>query len=107
VHDISLTTNGSLLARKARDLKRAGLARVNVSLDSLDSKRFAELSRGGRLEDVLEGIDAAMQTGPVPLKFNTVLQRSTWKADVPALLNFAAERELEPRFIETAGSACL
>lgn len=100
IREISLTTNGSLLARKAWVLKEAGLARVNVSLDSLDPARFAELSRGARLQDTLSGIDAAFQAGLVPLKLNTVLQRSTWKKDVPRLLDFAAERGLEPRFIE-------
>ncbi|MBZ5721472.1 MAG: GTP 3',8-cyclase MoaA [Acidobacteriia bacterium] len=100
VREISLTTNGSLLARQAQILKESGLARVSVSLDSLDPERFAELSRGGQLKNTLAGIDAALQAGLVPLKLNTVLQRSTWQRDVPMLLDFAAERGLEPRFIE-------
>lgn len=100
VREISLTTNGSLLASKARQLKASGLARVSVSLDSLDADRFARLSRGGKLRDTLDGIDAALEAGLTPLKLNTVLQRSTWKEDVPMLLDFAAERGLEPRFIE-------
>jgi cyclic pyranopterin phosphate synthase len=100
IHEISLTTNGSLLAPRAQALKMAGLARVNVSLDSLDAQRFAEFSRGGRLEDTMEGIDAAIAVGLVPLKLNAVLQRSTWRLDVPPLLDLAAERGLEIRFIE-------
>lgn len=100
VREVSLTTNGSLLARKAWELKARGLARVSVSLDSLSPERFAELSRGGQLRDTLQGIDAALKAGLTPLKLNTVLQRSTWKKDVPTLLDFAAERGLEPRFIE-------
>jgi len=100
VREVSLTTNGSLLARKAWELKANGLARVNVSVDSLDPERFAELTRGGQLRDTLEGIDAALKVGLTPLKLNTVLRRSTWKTDVPKLLDFASERGLEPRFIE-------
>lgn len=100
VREVSLTTNGSLLTHKAQQLKSKGLARVSVSLDSLDPERFARLSRGGNLQHTLAGIDAALDAGLTPLKLNTVLQRSTWKEDVPMLLNFAAERGLEPRFIE-------
>jgi cyclic pyranopterin phosphate synthase len=100
IREISMTTNGSLLAHKAEALKAAGLARVNVSLDSLDPQRFAELSRGGRLEETLAGVDAAVGAGLLPVKLNAVLQRSTWKRDVPQLLDYAAERGLEMRFIE-------
>ncbi len=100
VREVSLTTNGSLLARKAWELKANGLARVNVSLDSLDPERFAELTRGGQLRDTLEGIDTALRVGLTPLKLNTVLRRSTWKTDVSNLLDFASERGLQPRFIE-------
>jgi len=100
IREVSMTTNGSRLARMAEALKTAGLARVNVSLDSLDPQRFAELSRGGRLEDTLEGIDGAIAAGLVPLKVNAVLQRSTWRLDVPRLLDLAAELGLEIRFIE-------
>jgi cyclic pyranopterin phosphate synthase len=100
IREISMTTNGSLLARKAEALKAAGLARVNVSLDSLNPQRFAELSRGGRLEDTLAGIDAAIAAGLLPLKLNAVLQRSTWRQEVPRLLDYAAERGAEMRFIE-------
>jgi cyclic pyranopterin phosphate synthase len=100
VREISMTTNGSLLPRRAAALKAAGLARVNVSLDSLDPERFGELSRGARLERTREGVDAAIAAGLVPLKLNAVLQRSTWRDDVPPLLDFAAARNLEIRFIE-------
>lgn len=100
VREVSLTTNGVVLARKAWELKARGLARVSVSLDSLDPKRFAELSRGGHLVDTLEGIEAALKAGLTPLKVNAVLQRSTWETDVPKLLDFALERGLQPRFIE-------
>lgn len=100
VGEVSMTTNGALLARHARELKAAGLARVNVSLDSLDSERFRDLTRGGDLARTLEGIDAALSHGLTPVKINAVLLRSSWRDDVPALLDFAGERDLEVRFIE-------
>jgi cyclic pyranopterin phosphate synthase len=95
-----MTTNGSLLSEHAWSLKAAGLDRVNVSLDSLDKERFAEVTRGGRLERTLNGIKAAIEAGLTPVKLNTVLQRSTWKHEVPQLLDFAACAGLEIRFIE-------
>lgn len=100
IREVSLTSNGSLLKEKAWDLKDSGLARVSVSLDSLDPSRFADLTRGGELERTLAGIESALQAGLTPLKLNVVLQRSTWKYDVPQLLDFAADRGLEIRFIE-------
>ena len=100
VSEVSLTTNGSLLARKADILKTSGLARVNVSLDTLDPERFAQLTRGARLQDTIDGIDAAINAGLVPLKLNAVLTASGWQQDVPMLLDFAASRKLEVRFIE-------
>ncbi len=100
VREVTLTTNGALLARHAAPLAESGLARVNVSIDSLDADRFRELTRGGRLADALAGIDAALAAGLTPLKLNSVLLRSSWRADVPALLDFAAGRGVEIRFIE-------
>lgn len=100
VRELSLTTNASLLPRKAEALKAAGLARVNVSLDSLDPQRFSELTRGGSLEAALEGIQAAQRVGLLPLKLNAVLQRSGWEQDVPRLLDYAAHNGFELRFIE-------
>ena len=100
IREVTLTTNGTLLARKAWSLKRAGLKRVNVSLDSLDRERFAEVTRGGSLAATLEGIAAACEAGLTPIKLNTVLRRSTWKREVPGLLSYAAETGFEVRFIE-------
>ncbi len=100
VGEVSLTTNGSCLAQQAEQLRAAGVARVNVSLDTLDAARFHELTRGGRLANVLAGIEAAVSAGLTPLKLNSVLQRSTWQQDVPQLLDYAAEHGFELRFIE-------
>ncbi|MBS1261153.1 MAG: GTP 3',8-cyclase [Calditrichaeota bacterium] len=97
--EISMTTNASRLAGAARALKDAGLSRVNISLDTLDERRFRELTRG-RLRDTLAGIEAAVGAGLTPVKLNAVLRKSSWREDVPALLDYAREREIELRFIE-------
>jgi cyclic pyranopterin phosphate synthase len=100
MQEVSLTTNGSLLPQMARGLKAAGLNRVNISLDSLDETGFAEVTRGGSLKRTLAGIDAAQDAGLTPIKLNTVLRRSTWKQEVPRLLDYAASTGFEIRFIE-------
>lgn len=100
VSEVSLTTNGSMLPRMAWGLKVAGLSRVNISLDSLDEERFVEVTRGGHLQPTLNGIAAAQEAGLTPIKLNTVLRRSTWKQEVPALLDYAAQAGFEIRFIE-------
>jgi cyclic pyranopterin phosphate synthase len=100
IEEITVTTNGTLLPRMAKDLKAAGVSRVNISLDSLDKQRFAQISRGGDLALTLAGIDAAREAGLTPIKLNAVLLRSTWREDVPALLDFAAGNDFEIRFIE-------
>jgi len=100
IKEVSMTSNGALLPYHASALARAGLVRVNVSLDSLDPKRFFTLTRGGRLDDVLDGIEAARAAGLAPLKINAVLHRSGWRDEVPRLFDFAAARDIDLRFIE-------
>ncbi|MCD6344607.1 MAG: radical SAM protein, partial [Anaerolineae bacterium] len=73
IDDLAMTTNGTLLARYAEDLAEAGLRRVNVSLDTLRPERFRSITRLGRLEDVLNGMEAAQQAGLEPVKINTVV----------------------------------
>lgn len=97
--ELSLTTNGTHLAKLAPALKGAGLCRVNVSLDSIDPSRFRQLS-GGEAQATMNGIEAAIEAGLTPVKLNAVLVESTWRDDVPQLLTFAASRGLEIRFIE-------
>ncbi len=75
IEDLALTTNGTLLAPQAADLAAAGLDRVNVSLDSLQPERFARLTRGGRLQDTLDGLEAARRAGLHPIKINMVVVR--------------------------------
>ncbi|MHC1588981.1 MAG: GTP 3',8-cyclase MoaA [Methermicoccaceae archaeon] len=71
--DVSLTTNGTLLSQRAAELKEAGLHRVNVSLDTLDARTYAQITQKGVLKRVISGIEEAMACGLVPLKLNTVM----------------------------------
>ncbi|MEU9827667.1 GTP 3',8-cyclase MoaA [Micromonospora chersina] len=97
---ISLTTNGIGLDRLAPTLRAAGLDRVNVSLDTLDRSRFAELTRRDRHADVLAGLAGAAAAGLTPVKINTVLMRGVNDDEAPALLRFALAHGYELRFIE-------
>lgn len=97
---ISLTTNGIGLDRLAPALRTAGLDRVNVSLDTLDPARFAELTRRNRHADVLAGLVGAVEAGLTPVKVNTVLMRGVNDDEAPDLLRFALEHGYELRFIE-------
>jgi cyclic pyranopterin phosphate synthase len=99
IHDISLTTNGLLLPRYADDLRRAGLRRVNISLDSLEPERFARISRGGRLRDALAGIDAAFAAGFSPVKVNALLLEGI-ETELDAFVELTLAREIHVRFIE-------
>ncbi len=99
IRDLAMTTNGALLARHARALADAGLMRVNVSLDSLNSLRFQRLT-GGELSGVLRGIEAARRVGLEPIKINCVLMRGVNDDEAPALMDFAAREGLTLRFIE-------
>ncbi|MGZ6525549.1 MAG: radical SAM protein, partial [Tumebacillaceae bacterium] len=75
IDDIALTTNGIYLANRARALKEAGITRVNISLDSLRPERFAEITRGGDLNRVLEAFDRSYEVGFDPIKINCVLMK--------------------------------
>ena len=97
---LSLTTNGIGLTRRAQTLKDAGLARINVSLDTLDADRFRTLTRRDRLADVLAGIAAARDAGLAPVKINTVLMRGINDSEVLPLVEWALDHGLALRFIE-------
>jgi len=99
IKDLAMTTNGVLLARFASDLRRAGLARVNVSLDAVDPESYARITRGGDLRDVLAGIDAALEANLRPVKLNCVVERSPSEPDARRVGEFAAKKGLEARFI--------
>jgi cyclic pyranopterin phosphate synthase len=98
--ELSLTTNGVTFERIAVDLVRAGLNRVNISLDTLDRERFRELTRRDRLPDVLAGIAAAAAAGLDPVKINAVLMRGTNLDEAPEMLRWALSNGYQLRFIE-------
>lgn len=99
INDLSMTTNAILLPRFASDLKDAGLDRLNISLDTLDAERFTELTRGGCLQDVLDGIGAAVQAGFDEIKLNCVVEKSREEPDARAVAAFGETRGFGVRFI--------
>ncbi len=100
LRELVVTTNGSQLQRLAADLREAGVKRLNVSLDSLDAGRFSRLTRGGRLEQVLAGIDTARAVGFARIKINTVILKHRNHDEVVPLVRYAAERGMDISFIE-------
>ena len=100
LEDISLTTNGVLLADAVGALRAAGLRRVNVSLDTLDPARFRRLTGRDDLPRVLRGLDAAVRGGFAPVKLNTVLLRGVNDDEAETLVETARQRGWEIRFIE-------
>ncbi|HEY6463196.1 MAG TPA: radical SAM protein [Polyangiaceae bacterium] len=100
VEDLALTTNATLLDRLARPLRDAGLRRLTISLDSLVPERFWRITRGGRLQRVLAGIEAARGAGFDELKTNTVVLRGDNDDELPAIVDWAWARGIVPRFIE-------
>lgn len=97
---ISLTTNALRLAEVAQELKDAGLARVNVSLDTLDPVRFKEMTHRDRFHDVITGIEAAKAAGLTPLKVNAVLLKGVNDDEAIPLLRHALANDWNLRFIE-------
>jgi GTP 3',8-cyclase len=100
--DISMTTNGTLLAPLAKRLQESGLQRVNISLPTLDRETYYNLT-GGRVEDVLGGVKAAVDAGFSPVKLNMLILKGTNECDVPEMIEFATQTgtvlqliELEP-----------
>jgi GTP 3',8-cyclase len=100
VSDLSMTTNGHLLAERCDRLVAAGLNRINISLDSLDPARFERVTRTKSFGKVMAGIDAAQASPLRPVKVNAVLVRGLNDGEVEAFAEFARERELIMRFIE-------
>ena len=98
--ELTLTTNGSQLARFADDLAAAGVRRINVSLDTLDPDRFRAVTRRGELAPVLEGIRAAQAAG-IAVKINTVALRGVNEDEIPRLIDWAHGEGMDITFIET------
>jgi cyclic pyranopterin phosphate synthase len=100
INDISITTNGILLSDMAADLKKAGLNRVNISLDTLNTDKFRSITRVGNLNKVMESIYKCLSLGLNPVKINTVLLRGINDTEFVDFLNLIREIPVEIRFIE-------
>ncbi len=98
--DLALTTNGATLRLLVDDLKSAGLSRINISLDTLQSEKFLKITRRDHLANVLDGIDSAIQVGFAPVKINAVIQRGVNDDEILALASFGRDKKIEVRFIE-------
>jgi cyclic pyranopterin phosphate synthase len=100
IEDISMTTNGHLLAERCERLLQAGLRRINISLDSLDPLKFERITRTKSYDTVMRGIDAAQNSRLAPAKINAVLVRGINDDEVEAFAAFARDRGVIMRFIE-------
>jgi len=100
VNNLSMTTNGVLLKNLAEPLKRAGLQRLNISIDTLDAARFKKITRWGNIDDVWAGIDAAERAGLTPIKLNAVIVRGFNDQDVTDIAKLTVDHDWQVRFIE-------
>lgn len=97
--DFGMTTNGTLLEKYAHELKRRGLHRVNISIDSLDEDKYSKITRGGDLRAALSGIEAAKSAGLTPVKLNVVLINGFNYDEKDDFVAFGEKHDLEVRFI--------
>ena len=100
IKDYSMTTNAILLDKFAKDLVKAGLQRVNISLDTLNPEKFKELTRGGDIQKVFDGIEAAKKAGLEPIKINCVIKESKQEQDAVEVAKYCKEHNLQIRFIK-------
>lgn len=100
IADLSLTTNGTMLTRLAPELREAGLRRVNIGLPALDPEVYRRVTRNGRVEDALAGLEAALEVGFSPVKINVVVVRGVNEDQAVPLAGLTRRLPLEVRFIE-------
>lgn len=100
LEELLLTTNGAQLDKYAQPLKAAGVNRINISIDSLNAERFKRISRVGKLEKVLQGIDAAVAQGFDRIRLNSVIMRGYNEDEVLSLTDYALEKGIDIAFIE-------
>ncbi|MDP4146811.1 MAG: GTP 3',8-cyclase MoaA [Bacillota bacterium] len=98
--ELAMTTNGTLLREYAADLKNAGLNRINISLDTLNPMKYRHITKGGRLKDVLAGIEKAKAAGLLPLKLNVVLIKGFNDNEIEDFIKLTQHEEIDVRFIE-------
>jgi cyclic pyranopterin phosphate synthase len=106
IKDVSVTTNGLLLKEAAPRLVKAGLHRVNISLDSLQPERYRKATQGGSLRQVLEGVEAALSHGLHPVKINVVVARGFNDGELSALADLSRRWPVHVRFIELMPIGC-
>ncbi len=99
ITDFGMTTNGILLEEFAEDLAKAGLHRVNISLDTINPEKYRQITRGGEIEKVFSGIHAAKEAGIYPIKINCVVKSSSQELDALEVRDFCLQNGLEARFI--------
>lgn len=99
INDLAMTTNGIFLPQHAKNLKAAGLNRVNISLDTMNPEKYHSITRVGKLDDVLSGIDAALEAGLTPVKLNCVVNKNAMEEDAQEVKAFAEKKGIEIRFI--------
>ncbi len=100
IREVDMTTNGILLSRCARELKKAGVKRVNISLDTRDPEKYKQITGGGCLKDALAGIEAAFEAGLTPVKLNTVLIGGFNDDEIETFVAMTRDTPVELRFIE-------
>ena len=100
LEELLLTTNGAQLEKYSLPLKKAGLNRINISIDSLDAERFKRISRVGKLERVLKGIETAREVGFDRIRLNSVIMRGYNEDEVIPLTKYALDRDIDIAFIE-------
>ncbi|MEM3063418.1 MAG: GTP 3',8-cyclase MoaA, partial [Nitrososphaerota archaeon] len=100
MEEISMSTNGSLLKELAKPLRKAGLNRVNISLPSLKKEVYEYITGGGKIENALEGIDAAIEAKLTPIKINTVLLKGINENEFYDFINFSKDKKLILQLIE-------
>jgi len=99
ITDLSMTTNGVLLKHYAKDLRAAGLQRVNISLDTVDPEKFTLITRTGNINDVFDGIKASVEAGLLPVKINCVIKKSKEEDEAKGVTEFCKNNGLEIRYI--------
>ena len=104
INDVAMTTNGVFLKEFATELKSSGLSRLNISLDTMREDRFHDITRGGNIQDVFDGVEAVLKAGFKGTKLNAVVMRGDNDDEIHDFVRYIMERDIELRFIELMAS---
>ena len=104
INDVAMTTNGVFLKEFATELKSSGLSRLNISLDTMREDRFRDITRGGNIADVFDGVEAVLKAGFKGTKLNAVVMRGDNDDEIQDFVRYIMERDIELRFIELMAS---